>query len=138
MKLKAIYASVAGAILLGGATASLAAQEVICDRQPTRSTPASCVIKGTSDRVMVPADSAQYVIVPAENVVVQERVVTRSGTEVATPVEPMTMTYYVDDPYPFPSPEAGPVQTRVYVPVEPRVVERGPASPRFDRNPMSD
>lgn len=138
MKYKAIYTSVAGALVLGGATMSYAAQEIICDRQPTSTTPASCVVKGTSQRVMVPADEAhRYVIVPTttEGVVVQERVVT---TTPGTPVEAVTMTYYVEEPYPFPSPEVSPVQTRVYVPTEPRATVSGPPMTRDRRNPNSD
>ena len=99
MKLKPIYASVAGALLLGSATTALAQQYYIT--QP----------------------------VASENVVVQERVVTQPAQPalVAVPGERMTITYNVDDPYPFPSPEQRVMQSGVFVPDQPRVVESAPA-----------
>src|SRR5690242_5955336 len=159
MKLKTLHTSVVGALLLGGAGAALAAQQVVCDRQPTASSPASCVIKGTSERVTVSQGSSQYIVEPvqsssnlvvaepAERVVVGqpgERVITQPGERVvvteprqvvaAEAVEPVNMTYYTETPYPFPSPEVQPVQSKVYVPVnQPEL--RGAPQPRFPHNP---
>jgi hypothetical protein len=142
MKPNTLHAAVAGALLLGGATVSLAAQELICDRQPTSSTPASCVIKGTSQRVMVPATASQQYVVPAERVVIEERVVAPAEKVVVqerviaargTPVEPIVMTYHTESPYPFPSPELQAVEQRVYVPTESRPIESVPTN-RFKRN----
>jgi hypothetical protein len=71
-----------------------------------------------------------YVVQPVANerVVVEERVVTRPAqpAAVAVPGERMTVTYNVDDPYPFPSPEQRVTQTGVFVPDQPRVVESAP------------
>jgi hypothetical protein len=152
MKLKTLTTSVAAALLIGGAGAAVAAQEVVCDQMPTATTPASCRIKGTSERVTVQSSSAQYVVQPVQpstNLVVTEPaeqrvlvtqpaervVVTEPARVVAgTAVEPINMTYYTESPYPFPSPEVQPVQSKVYVPVEQREL-KGPPQPRFPHNP---
>ena len=151
MKLKTLTTSVVGALMLGGAGAALAAQQVVCDRQPTANSPASCVIKGTSERVTVSQGSSQYMVEPvrsssnlvvaepAERVVVTqpgERVVVAEPRQVvaAEAVEPINMTYYTESPYPFPSPEVQPVQSKVYVPVN-QVERQGPPQPRFPHNP---
>ena len=98
MRVKTMYAAVAGALMLGGTTAALAQQ--------------------------------YYVIQPVatEGVVVQERVVTQPAqpAAVAVPGERMSVTYQVDDPYPFPSPERSVTQTGVFVPDRPRAVESAP------------
>lgn len=97
MRLKTIHAAVAGALMLGGASAVLAQQ--------------------------------YYVIQPvaSEGVVVQERIVTQPAQPVvAVPGERMTVTYNVDSPYPFPSPETHVTQTGVFVPDNPRVIESAP------------
>jgi hypothetical protein len=100
MRLKTLYASVAGALMLGGATTALAQQ--------------------------------YYVIQPVANerVVVEERVVTRPAqpAAVAVPGERITMTYNVDDAYPFPSPQSHVTQTGVFVPTEPRISDGSAAS----------
>ena len=89
MKLKKLYASVAGALMLGGATAALA----------------------TDYYVIHPA--------PAQGVVVQERIVTTPAQPVLIQGTPVTMSYTVDDAYPFPSPETRVVQAGVFVPAVP-------------------
>jgi hypothetical protein len=72
-----------------------------------------------------------YVVQPVANerVVVEERVVTRPAqpATVAVPGERMTITYNVDDPYPFPSPEHRFTQSGVFVPDQPRIVEPAPS-----------
>jgi hypothetical protein len=94
-----MYASVAGALMLGGATAALAQE--------------------------------YYVVQPVANerVVVEERVVTQPAqpAAVVVPGERMTVTYNVDDPYPFPSPEQRVTQSGVFVPdQQPRVAHPAP------------
>ena len=121
MKQKVLYTTVAAALKLGGATAALAQQ--------------------------------YYVIQPAANpgVVVQERIVTTPAQPVVVHGTPMTMSYTVDDAYPFPSPETRVEQSGVFVPTVPvesaaiavpaetRAVEVRPGG-RWNshRNPNSD
>jgi hypothetical protein len=61
-----------------------------------------------------------YVVQPVatEGVVVQERVVTTPAQPVVRGT-PMTMSYTVDDAFPFPSPETRVEQTGVFVPTVP-------------------
>src|SRR5688572_18205895 len=121
MKLKRLYASVAGALMLGGATVALAQD--------------------------------YYLVRPAgERVVVQERVVTTPAQPVIVGGTPMTMSYTVDDAYPFPSPETRVVQSGVFVPTAPApsatiavpvetraiAIETRPDSRWPHRNPNSD
>lgn len=123
MKQKVLYTSVAAALMLGGATATLAQQ--------------------------------YYVIQPAANpgVVVQERIVTTPAQPVVVHGTPMTMSYTVDDAYPFPSPETRVEQSGVFVPTVPvesraiavpadvRAIEVRPGPDRRwtnHRNPNSD
>lgn len=98
MRLKTMYATVAGALMLGGAATAVAQQ--------------------------------YYVVEPVANerIVVEERAVTRPAqpASVAVPGERMTVTYNVDDPYPFPSPERSVTQSGVFVPDQPRAVESAP------------
>jgi hypothetical protein len=116
MKLRTLYTAVAGALALGGGSAALAQQ--------------------------------YYVLQPAasEAVVVQERITPAPAqTAVVVPGERITMSYTVDDAYPFPSPETHVTQSGVFVPDQPRTVETIPAQPRaadpgpfHRRNPMAD
>ncbi len=119
MKLKRLYASVAGALMLGGATATLAQEYIIV--QP----------------------------VSNESVIVRERVVTTPAQPVVIHGTPVTMSYTVDDAYPFPSPETRVVQSGVFVPTTPapsaipadsRAIEFSSGSGRRapSRNPNTD
>jgi len=94
-KVKTLSASVAAALMLGGAAGALAQE--------------------------------YYVIQPApapERIMVQERVVTTPAQPVvavpAVPGERMTVSYTVDDAYPFPSPQTHVTQSGVFVPTAPR------------------
>jgi hypothetical protein len=99
MKVKALSASVAAALTLGGATAALAQEYYVI--QPA----------------------------PAPGVVVQERVVTTPAQPVvAVPGERMTVSYTVDDPYPFPSPQTHVTQSGVFVPTQPRTSDGAAAT----------
>ena len=111
MRKKTMYASVAGALLLGGATTALAQQYYVI--QPV-----------ANERVVV---EERIVTQPAPAVVVPgERVVTRPAA--AVPGERMTVTYSVDDAYPFPSPQSHVTQSGVFVPTEPRISDGSAAS----------
>jgi hypothetical protein len=143
---KTLYATAAGAFLFGSAGISSGAQELVCDRQPTSTTAASCMYmperissqpaSGTHF-VVEPAGSERLIVrepIPSERVVVREpipreRVVLREPVT-GTPVEPIAMRYEADNPFPFPSPTVGEVQTRVYIPTEPHAVQSGPSIPR--------
>jgi len=150
MKRKALYATVAGALLACSAGISSAAQELVCDRQPTSTSAASCHFQDVSARVGSSAGATHYIVEPAaserivvrepsERVVVREpservivrepseRVMVREPVTTGTPVEPVVMTYRADSPFPDPSPPAGEVQTRVYVPKEPLTMQSGPS-----------
>jgi hypothetical protein len=50
----------------------------------------------------------------------------------------MNVSYFVDEPYPDPSPARREVQTQVYVPAVPTAIESGPSMPRGNRNIMPD
>src|SRR5688572_9419004 len=106
MKVKALSASVAAALTLGGAAAALAQEYYVI--QPA----------------------------PAPGVVVQERVVTTPAQPVvAVPGERMTVSYTVDDAYPFPSPQTHVTQSGVFVPTQPRISDGAAAtSSRAHRN----
>src|SRR5688572_10188412 len=101
MKAKTLSASVAVALMLSGA-AGVAAQDYY---------------------VIQPAPAERVVIqpAPAERVVVQERVA-------AVPGERMTVSYTVDDPYPFPSPQTHVTQSGVFVPTAPSASDGAAAS----------
>jgi len=139
---KTLYATVAGAFLLGSAGFSSAAQELVCDQQPTSTTAASCSFRNVPERISSPRSGAtEYIVEPSarERVVVQEpigservvvrepigneRVVVREPVTTATPVEAVVMRYPVDDAFPDPSPQ-NQAQTRVYIPREPRTISR--------------
>ena len=109
MKLKALYVSVAGALMLGGTAASLAQQVYVVE----------------------PAAPAA-----GERIIVQERVVTTPAQPVvAVPGERMTVTYTVDDAYPFPSPQTQVTQSGVFVPTQPSATDGAAAtSSRAHRN----
>lgn len=133
MKLKTLHAAIAGAFMLASAGISSAAQELVCDRQPTSTTAASCQFRNMPERTSSqPAGSASYIVEPAANerVIVREpvreRVVVQEPvTTTATPVDTVVMTHPVDDAFPDPNPRQE-AQTRVYVPREPQVIrERG-------------
>lgn len=109
MKVKLLTASVAAALTLGGATAALAQEYYVI--QPA----------------------------PAPGVVIQERVVTTPAQPVvavpAVPGERMTVSYTVDDAYPFPSPQSHVTQSGVFVPTQPRTSDGTAAtSSRAHRN----
>jgi hypothetical protein len=104
MRLKTIHAAVAGALLLGGATTTLAQQYYVV--QPVAT-------EGVVVQERVVTEPAPAVVIPGERVVTQPRAV--------VPGERITMTYTVDDAYPFPSPQSSVTQTGVFVPTEPRL-----------------
>ena len=129
MKPKILYAAVAGTLLMSGAGISSAAQQLICDQQPTSSASASC--RFSEMPVAGSSTAPTYYIVepaPVEQTVVREpireRVVVRDPA-VSTPVDAVVMSYPVDDAFPDPNPRQE-AQQRVYIPREPvRVTERG-------------
>lgn len=130
MKRKTLYAAMAGALLLGGAGIASAAQQLICDQQPTRTSSASCRFSEMPVSSASPTGSTYYIVEPAateRSVVrepVRERVVIPEPVA-TTPVDTVVMSYPVDDAYPDPNPRQE-AQTRVYVPREPHIVrERG-------------
>jgi hypothetical protein len=131
MKRNTLHAAAAGALLLGSAGIASAAQQLVCDQQPTNTTAASCTFRDMPERISSqPADSTYYVVEPAasERVIVREpareRVVVQEP--VATvPVDTVVMRYPVDDAFPDPNPRQE-AQARVYIPREPvTVTERG-------------
>lgn len=138
MKPKTLHAAMAGGLLLT-ATASLAGQQLVCDREPTSSTSASCFLQSAPERVsapMSPPASATFYVVEPASVQVREHII--ATPVVATPVQPLMVTYYVDEPYPDPSPALRPVETRVYVPAERRGIESAPSMPRGNGSIMPD
>jgi hypothetical protein len=93
MRLKPLYVSVAGALMLGSAATSLAQQYYVVE-------PAAPTAR--------------------ERVVVEERIVTTPAQPaVVVPGERIAMSYTADDAYPFPSPETRITRHGVFVPTEP-------------------
>ena len=108
MKRKVLYTSVATALLLGGATATLAQQYY--------------VIQPASERYVIQPASERVIVQPVANerIIVEERVVTTPApAAVAVPGERMTVTYGTEQTYPFPSPATRIEQTGVFVPTQP-------------------
>jgi len=130
MKRKILFAAVTSA-LLGGAGIASAAQQLICDQQPSSTTSASCRFSDVPVSTSLPEGTTYYIVEPAarERTVVREpvareRVVIQESVT-ATPVDTIVMNYPVDDAFPDPNPRQV-AQTRVYVPREPAsIAERG-------------
>jgi hypothetical protein len=103
MKVKTLSASVAAALMLGGAAGALAQEYYVIQPAP-------------SERIMVqPAPSERVVVQPAQPMA-------------AVPGERMTVSYTVDDPYPFPSPQTHVTQSGVFVPTAPSTSDGAAAS----------
>lgn len=129
MKRKILFAAVTGA-LLGGVGVASAAQQLICDQQPSSTTSATCRFSAVPVSASSPEGTTYYIVEPAvrertvREPIARERVVVQEPMT-ATPVDTIVMNYPVDDAFPDPNPRQV-AQTRVYVPREPvSISERG-------------